>query len=104
MGKAESTMACAALIRGKHVFQVHAIGASRASASCFSANSISRTVWSKRMLHGFRRCFQGLRQRVQKLFRPFDVAFAQGVDPADAFCNVLVAKSLCKFAARETAP
>jgi len=56
----------------------------------------------KRTLHGFSRCFQGWRQHVQKLLRPVDVAFAQGVDSADAFCNVLVAKTLCKFAARET--
>ena len=53
-------------------------------------------------LHGFRRCLQGLRQHIQKVFRSFEVTVAQDVDPAYPFCNVFVAKSLYKFAARET--
>jgi hypothetical protein len=36
------------------------------------------------------------------LFRSFDIASAQDVYPANAFCNVFVAKAFCKFAARET--
>jgi hypothetical protein len=36
------------------------------------------------------------------LFSSFEIALAQDVYPANAFGNVLVAKSFCKFAARET--
>jgi len=43
-----------------------------------------------------------LRQHIQKLFRSSDVAVAQDVYPAYPFCNVFVAKSLYKFAARES--
>jgi hypothetical protein len=56
----------------------------------------------KRKRHYLSRRLQGLRQHVHKLFRSFDVAFAQDVYPTDAFRNVFVAQSLYKFAARET--
>jgi hypothetical protein len=65
-----------------------------------AANSSSRTVWSSARFTVCG-CLQGLRQRAQKLFRPFDVALAQAVDPADAFGDIFIAKSLCKFAMRE---
>ena len=56
----------------------------------------------KHTLHDFSRCLQCLRQHVQKLFRSFEVAVAQGVYPTNPFCNVFVTQSLCKLAARET--
>jgi BsuBI/PstI restriction endonuclease domain len=43
--------------------------------------------------------WEATKQPVKNLLRSFDVALAQGVYPADTFCNVLIAKSLCKFAA-----